>query len=353
MLNSNSILYYPTIEFQDENWLKASLLVWDNVYRIVPYDYTPNDSDAVKHAIDSGRVKSIILQDNDLEGAYDKYQTFLEQLKFIPDGLYNNDGTTKVHKDKISSRLYPLMESIAKKFDAEWFELPTEAARGYMLYLSQVVAKNRQFSIATDNTDSWVMSAYMGEDGNFSELVYNMEASGQYASVELLDLIPTNVNNLSIKEIVKHTSYAKDERAEFRLVANDFLNRLALASSEDGTYEIVENYKNELKRVKKQFQDSTKFDIYEAARSSIIVGLPTSLTAFSTITSGSNEMLLAELGESLTVGLVAAIADYSRVKRENSGSGLGSYLMNLNHIKMNNRQGARDFNYIMDEFIND
>ena len=204
MLNSNSILYYPTIEFQDENWLKASLLLWDNVYRIVPYDYIPNDSDEIKYAIDNGRVKNIILQDNDLEDAYDKYQVFLEQLEFIPDGLHNDDGTIKVHKDKISSRLYPLMESIAKEFDGEWFKLPQEAARGYMLYLSQTVAKNRQFSLATDNSDSWVMSAYIGEEGNFSELVYNMDASGQYASVELLDLIPANVNNLSIKEIIKH-----------------------------------------------------------------------------------------------------------------------------------------------------
>jgi hypothetical protein len=32
MSTSDSILYFPTIEFQSDGWLKAALLVWDRVY---------------------------------------------------------------------------------------------------------------------------------------------------------------------------------------------------------------------------------------------------------------------------------------------------------------------------------
>lgn len=353
MLNSNSILYYPTIEFRDENWLKAALLIWDNIYRIVPYDYFPNDSDEIKFAIDSGRIKNINLQDNDLEDAYKKYETFLENLEFIPDGLHNSDGTTKVHKDKISSRLYPLMEELSKNFDGEWFDLPIEAARGYMQYLSQVVADNRQFSLATDNADSWVMSAYIGERGNFSEFVYNMEADGQYASVELLDLIPTDVRHLSIREIIKHTSYSKDERNEFRTVASGFLDKLALCSTVDGTYEITEYYKDELNRVKKQFQDSTSFIGAEQFRSSLIVGLPTSLTVFGTLSAMSQATIVPNIFQSIGVGLVAALADYTRVKKQNRGPSLGSYLIDIERRSGQKPRLYQDFNYIMDQFIND
>ncbi len=352
MLDSNSIVYYPTIEFRDENWLKAALLIWDNIYRIVPYDYIPNDSDEVKFAIDSGRIKSITLQDEDLESVYKKYESFLENLEFIPDGLHNNDGTTKVHKDKISSRLYPLMESLAKEFDGEWFDLPTEAARGYMQYLSQIVAENRQFSLATDNADSWIMSAYVGEKGNFSEMVYDMKANGQYTSVELLDLIPTDVKHLGIKEIIEHTSYTKDERNEFRSVASEFLDKLTLCSTEDGTYEATESYKDELNRVKKQFQDSTSFMGTELARSSIIVGIPTSLTAFGTLTAMSQASITSNIFQSVSFGLVAAIADYSKVKKEGRGPALGSYLIDLDRQK-GKQHLSQDFNYIMDQFIND
>lgn len=352
MLDSNSILYYPTIEFRNESWLKAALLIWDNIYRIVPYDYSPNDSDEVKFAIDNGRIKTITLEDTDLEEAYNKYETFLNNLEYIPDGLHNSDGTTKVHKDKISSRLYPIMESLAKEFDGEWFDLPIEAARGYMQYLSQVVADNRQFSLATDNSDSWIMSAYMGEKGNFSEFVYNMEATGQYTSVELLDLIPTDVRYLSIKEIVEHTSYSKDERNEFRSVANNFLDKLTLCSTEDGTYEVTESYKDELNRVKKQFQASTSFAGSEFARSSIIVGIPASLAVFTTLTTMSQATNASNIFQSVSFGLVAALADYNRVKKVNRGPSLGSYLIDLERQK-GQRHLSQDFNYIMDQFIND
>ena len=41
----DSILCYPTSEFRDLAWLKASLLVWDRIYRIVPASFVPNDGD--------------------------------------------------------------------------------------------------------------------------------------------------------------------------------------------------------------------------------------------------------------------------------------------------------------------
>lgn len=64
----NSILYYPTIEIRDEEWLKSALLVWDKVYRIVPKHHVPNDSDEIKEAIDNDLIRSITLEDDDLKG---------------------------------------------------------------------------------------------------------------------------------------------------------------------------------------------------------------------------------------------------------------------------------------------
>ena len=47
-MKPDSILYYPHIEFKNEAWVKSSLLLWDHVYRIVPENYIPNDSDEIK-----------------------------------------------------------------------------------------------------------------------------------------------------------------------------------------------------------------------------------------------------------------------------------------------------------------
>lgn len=40
-IHPHSVLYYPTIEFASEDWLKWALLFWDHVYSIVSNDYTP------------------------------------------------------------------------------------------------------------------------------------------------------------------------------------------------------------------------------------------------------------------------------------------------------------------------
>src|SRR5437588_12611117 len=41
-------LYYPSIEFNDDAWVKVAALYWDKLGRIVPSGYNPDDSDTIK-----------------------------------------------------------------------------------------------------------------------------------------------------------------------------------------------------------------------------------------------------------------------------------------------------------------
>jgi len=43
-------LYYPFIHITDVNWLKATLLCFPGVRRMVPESYVPTDSEAVQRA---------------------------------------------------------------------------------------------------------------------------------------------------------------------------------------------------------------------------------------------------------------------------------------------------------------
>ncbi|MCD6447284.1 MAG: hypothetical protein J7L40_03875 [Candidatus Marinimicrobia bacterium] len=78
---SKDVLYYPTIEFYDETWLKASLCVWDKIYRIVPSSYDPKDSDEVKIAIDNGLVENISLSKADLSQTAEMFEAYLENTE--------------------------------------------------------------------------------------------------------------------------------------------------------------------------------------------------------------------------------------------------------------------------------
>jgi len=47
-MSTYQALYYPFIHFKDDSWVKLAALYWDNLGRIVPSDYTTDDSETVK-----------------------------------------------------------------------------------------------------------------------------------------------------------------------------------------------------------------------------------------------------------------------------------------------------------------
>ncbi len=57
-----SVFYFPHIEIENPQWLKPSLLLWDNVYRIVPKSYTPLDNDDTNRYVDAGLVRAVNLR---------------------------------------------------------------------------------------------------------------------------------------------------------------------------------------------------------------------------------------------------------------------------------------------------
>lgn len=201
MSASDSILYYPTIEFRDEAWLKAALLVWDHVYRIVPRSYIPRDSEGVRAAVAADRVRAVVLEDGDYKDIYSEFDQFLGQLEFKPAGL-DAQITARLHSDKIDKRLYPIIRDLATNFSGDWLELPTDIAHGYMMYLATAVAKRRNFERGTDNADAWTTATFFSEDGNVSEFVYTADESDSVRCLGLRDIIPVSIADVPILGII-------------------------------------------------------------------------------------------------------------------------------------------------------
>lgn len=88
-MKPDSILYYPHIEFQNEAWVKSSLLLWNHVYRIVPEGYVPNDSDDIKALVDEDLVSDIKLEDKDREDTCDEFLKLCDRIEnHMPAGLF-------------------------------------------------------------------------------------------------------------------------------------------------------------------------------------------------------------------------------------------------------------------------
>lgn len=62
----NGALYYPYIHITDLNWLKANLLVFPKIKRMIPMDYTPDDTQEIRKFTEWCDGKDALLQPADL-----------------------------------------------------------------------------------------------------------------------------------------------------------------------------------------------------------------------------------------------------------------------------------------------
>ena len=217
-MKPNSILYYPHIEFQNEAWVKSSLLLWDHVYRIVPEGYSPNDSDEIKALVDEDLVRDIKLDDKDREDTFDEFLKLCERIENrMPAGLIPS-YEDRIHPGKIDNRLYPFLDLIGEYFidKDNWLHLSKELARGYMFKLSQVVARIRNLNRGTDDLDAWSINPYFCENANFGDFLQDPTAKGFFCSVTLEDIVPKNIGEVSARELVTFVNKRKDERKLLR-----------------------------------------------------------------------------------------------------------------------------------------
>ena len=350
-MKANSILYYPHIEFQNEAWVKSSLLLWDHVYRIVPEGYTPIDSDEIKALVDADLVRSIKLDDKDREETFDEFLRLCEKLdNCLPAGLIPSDED-RIHPDKIDNRLYPYLDLIGEHFIDEfrWLHLSKELARGYMFKLSQVVARIRNLNRGTDDLDAWSITPFFCENANFGEFLQDPDAKGFFCSVTLEDVVPENIGGVSSHDLISFVNNRKNERKLLREKFNDFTSHLAMISNLDHAGQIEMDFVNELMESKEEYRKSMDKwkDIPALA---VSTGVPVSLTALGTFAPiPGNPFSLLRIAGSLVMGAICSYADFYRAKKRRDPS-YSSYLIGIDKLCKN---VTRESYTRLEEFIND
>ncbi len=349
---SDSVLYFPSIEFQSDEWVKSSLLFWDKIYRIVPQGYTPCDSATVLEATRHGLIKNISLDERDKENAAKKFMEFYERLPLKPAGLEIRQHH-RINVGKIDDRLYPLLGEIAQKwYNEDWYYVPEPIARGYMFYLSKIAADRRNISRATDNRDSWTVSPYFVEKGNFSENVYDSDAKTYYSTLLIDDLIPANISEVPIGEIITFLEDRSDLKAELRLELFEFGAELSRCDSEDFTKEVIEAHKGEIENKKTDLKKSAGFWNSTNLFFLFSVGLPISNSVYKAFADPADPFSIYNISSSCFIGAVAAYSNYRIAKKKERGNSYLSYLIDMDKQFVGTKRYP-NYSYLMNEFIND
>jgi len=353
----NDVLYYPHIEIANEGWLKGALLFWDKVYRIVPSGHIPHDSDEVKRAVDAGMLRNVTLENGDFRDIAQEFESFLNNIDFLPAGLSDYDDVGYLHPEKIDAKLYPALEKYAAGISDDGFlELPREVVRGYMFFLSETVAKRRLLDRCTDDKYSFSVAPYFSEDANFDEWLNNPEAIGFYSSLIIKDVLPFSASHLPMAEIIEASRRSADEKLQFRKDLYEFADGLHGCESADHARFLFNDLKDRIEKSKERLTMSRGINTSNALSSLFTMGVPTSLTAFGTLLAAAgataNPYDLRTIGSSLLIGAVAAYQDFRKAKpASKTPSGVG-YLLSLEEQFSSGKCFPR-FDRYLNEFIND
>ncbi len=347
----DSVLYGPSIEFRNDEWVKSSLLLWDSIYRIVPTTCTPNDSRAIRLAEDSGLVRQVRLEPDDLSAAYSEFLKFLKGVPFTPAGL-DSDPTERVHREKVDARLYPLLDALAIRIDPEgWLSLPRGVARGYMLYLAKAVSGRRNLATATDSADEWAIMPYFKERANFDERLYDPEAKAFYSFMMFTDILPSGLESVEMEEVIAFAAKRRDEKARLRSVLREFSESVITCESQSHAADLVADYEAQIRQAKSDFAKSMGFFDAEQGYSLLTVDLPLTLGVFASF-GAKDPYGLLNISGSVCIGAIAAYWKYDRVKERKRKESYASYLVEIDR-KVGSNSRANHANYILEEFIND
>jgi len=316
-------LYYPTIEFQDIESLKKSLLLWDRVFRIVPRGYLPKDPPEICEALSEGAIVNLTLDDIERREAADNFIDFYSRIESPSNCLawpagFSLEDFTRLSPEKIDAKLLPLFQQLARRLTDDGFlELSEELVGSYMFYLAKVVARKRSLELLTDSADSWIVGSYFAHDGNFGEQVYKENADAYLCNLAIDDLLPDQFGHVQMDKLLRFVEKNRDLRAAFQKELEAIREAISTCDNKAHAQYIVrdfvkrfENAKAEYRRVVGPFSKREVCSIFS-------VGLPVAMGFLSLpVAWTSDPYSVLRLGIGTLLGAVSALATRELIRRK-------------------------------------
>ncbi|MBQ4119073.1 MAG: hypothetical protein IJD45_01630 [Clostridia bacterium] len=254
---NNSILYYPTIEFQksDYRWLWNASLFWDKIYRIVPPGYSLNEPRNIEALCSTGEIGIPISPIRYSKRASEEFSNFMlnNQRNAAALSMIDEAETEyiRIHSSKIDVKLQREIFYRLKKIDEDenWLYANPNTVNFYMTFLANHIAKKNSLSLYTPNQELWTTSTYFLYDGKMQEMYMPGEnfvepSKDALVSIMIPDIFPQNVLDISPENILKFRERRKDERQQFISAVNHFREEINKADAP----EVVEVIMNEEKK---------------------------------------------------------------------------------------------------------
>ncbi len=352
-------LYYPSIEFADPAWLWTASLIWDRIYRIVPGDYQPEDSDNVRRLTETREIGIPLDPADYASEVAAEFMSKLHQDHWNAAALEGNmdEDYARLHQGKVDVELRNMIigRGQAAAHD-KWLYVPTDFEAHYMTYLASRMATRNDLNLVTDVTAAWTGSAYFSFDGMVQDWPHE-ELPHVLAAIVVRDFVPANLMELTPEAILSFREKRRSERRIFvqaiRKAAEQFSNchdaKVARDLYEDTKKSIVaslDEYRKSMDLMKVQGWTGIKTIVFPASTGVMgkLLGLDPSQLA-----------ILSGVG--LAMGVITGLAGMMQKGKRLTQEHEYSYLVHLQRVWQNAYRGDGDWNYHlcreMEEFIND
>jgi len=261
----SSVLLYPNIELKDPILVKEALLLYDNLYRIVPSDYKPNDHPEIQQSNADFEIVASIYPEEYAEGTYQKFQTKVKKWSpiaagFSPAKIARSD---KLHEGKVhyEVRKYFINEGLLIK-NGRWLRGNNALIANYMIYLSNEIAAQNHLRLLTNISPAWTTQEFINYDGNYNRTsgeshhsnVSNRSLIGMY----LTDFIPKNLGKISFSEIMVFRDEYQQERQNFLREQSLFIDELPKIKDPLVFKDRITSLQSRLQVSLKDYKDSCK-----------------------------------------------------------------------------------------------
>ena len=351
---AQSLLYYPTINIEDGEWLRSAALYWDEVCSIVPYEGFDEFSPEIQYMKERGQYRPIYPQDM----LHSIYATeFVEEIKkrmrfpkrFITNKNFQNktihierDKTyvpelyTLVHYKKFPNELVEQLVDIGDiRADEEgWIEMDSAFANAYMKTLAEFVALY--------DTENVVISS--DKIGKINEIYRPLGRSqrNHALSIILANSLPAPSMEVPFEDLLDFKQNRRDDLYELQCKISEFEIQIAHCESQAEVKSVLHQFRagwqRELKNAENMFRgDHIQFALESMGIFVGAAGSSAGLLQWTEETSrfvGSSSLVGAAVGMSGLVAVGVHNRNYrNKIKEKQKESGF-AYLIGAKNTRL-------------------
>ena len=305
---SRTILYYPSITIQNPNWIKKSILYWDQIGIIIPseiytHEYFNQDMDVL--------AKNQLLVEYHPEDSVKKgtnlKEEFIESYRTLPSrpSIDFDKGLNryKIFYGKIPDDLTEyLMEYAHARREDRWLVLGRREGLLYMGLLAKYLANEEKDSLTVPGTD---YRAYQNWLFQSSDPIKNLPG----VAIGITDLLPVPREDVSLEDVIEFKRKRKIELSHFQETIDEWQDKIKKAENEVELRHISVRFgdrlKNEVEELDKMFRDAKIPFILGAVENVMAIQAPALITAMATLSQTNSIPITLTIAGAAVLGAIS------------------------------------------------